>query len=209
MTSRPLKVGDRAPDFTLPAADREGTITLVQHRGHPVLVALFRGLYCPFCRHQMAQLSPTAERLKAVGIETIGIVATEAERARLYFRIKPSRFPLAADPDLVTHRAYGLGSVERNAQAAEMIETAAQQLALDLGVTAPAGEGREVINRLDGFEPLPSDMADRQRHQIQMTGQFLVDLDGYVRWSRAESMESYAVFPSGEQLVSLAKRVKD
>jgi peroxiredoxin len=209
MTSQPLKPGDRAPDFTLPAADREGVVALAQYRGHPVLVALFRGLYCPFCRHEIAQLSPTAERLKAAGIETIGIVATAAERARLYFRIKPSRFPLGADPELVTHRAYGLRSLERNAQAAEMIETAAQQLALDLGVTAPAGEGRQVIDRLDGFEPQPSDMADRQRHQIQMTGQFLVDREGYVRWCRAESKESYAVFPSSEQLLSLAERVTD
>jgi peroxiredoxin len=209
MTLQPLKPGDRAPDFTLPAADREGVVALAQYRGHPVFVALFRGLYCPFCRHQMAQLSPAAERLKAAGIETVGIVATAAERARLYFRIKPSRFPLGADPELVTHRAFGLPHLERNAQAAEMIETAAQQLALDLGVTAPAGEGRQVIDRLDGFESQPSDMADRQRHQIQMTGQFLVDREGYVRWCRAESKESYAVFPSLEQLLALAERVTD
>jgi peroxiredoxin len=206
---QPLKPGDRAPDFTLPAADREGVVALAQYRGHPVFVALFRGLYCPFCRHQMAQLSPTAERLKAAGIETVGIVATAAERARLYFRIKPSRFPLGADPELVTHRAFGLPHLERNAQAAEMIETAAQQLALDLGVTAPAGEGRQVIDRLDGFESQPSDMADRQRHQIQMTGQFLVDREGYVRWCRTESKESYAVFPSSAQLLALAERVTD
>ena len=209
MTSHPLELGDRAPDFELPAADREGVVALAQYRGHPVLVALFRGLYCPFCRHQMAQLSPAAERLKAAGIETVGIVATAAERARLYFRIKPSRFPLGADPELVTHRAYGLPYLERNAQAAEMIETAAQQLALDLGVTAPAGEGRQVVDRLDGFESRPSDMADRQRHQIQMTGQFLVDRDGYVRWCRAETKESYAVFPRIEDLLALVERVTD
>lgn len=29
----PLKPGDRAPDFTLPAADREGTVSLADYRG--------------------------------------------------------------------------------------------------------------------------------------------------------------------------------
>ncbi len=40
------EVGKPAPDFTLPAADREGTVSLADYRGKsPVLLALFRGLY--------------------------------------------------------------------------------------------------------------------------------------------------------------------
>jgi peroxiredoxin len=44
--AQPVQVGERAPDFTLPAADREGTISLAEYcdRG-PVLLTLFRGLY--------------------------------------------------------------------------------------------------------------------------------------------------------------------
>ena len=43
---RPAQVGDPAPDFTLPAADREGTVSLAEYRDRgPVLLALFRGLY--------------------------------------------------------------------------------------------------------------------------------------------------------------------
>jgi peroxiredoxin len=42
----PLRPGDRAPDFTLPAVTGDGTIVLSQYRGRaPVLLALFRGLY--------------------------------------------------------------------------------------------------------------------------------------------------------------------
>lgn len=199
-----LAPGDRAPEFRLPAADREGTVALADYRGRSaVMVALFRGLYCPFCRHQMARLSPTAERLKAVGIETVGIVATVADRARLYFRARPSRFPLGADPDLTTHRAYGLPSIERTPQAGEMIEAAATQLALELGVPVRAGEARDAVNRADGFESLPADQADRQRHQIQLTGQVLVDRDGVVRWCRAETAGTYAKFPSPDELLAL------
>ena len=79
-----IEVGQRAPEFELPAADRHGVVSLAQYRGKfAVLLALFRGLYCPFCRRQMAQLSPVADRLRAIGIETVGVVATAPERARL------------------------------------------------------------------------------------------------------------------------------
>jgi len=80
-----IGVGQEAPQFQLPAADREDIVSLARYRGKfPVLLALFRGLYCPFCRRQIAQLSDVADRLRAVGIETVGVVATAAERARLY-----------------------------------------------------------------------------------------------------------------------------
>jgi len=42
---RLLGVGDRAPDFDLPAADREGRISLSDYyRRGPVLLLLLRGL---------------------------------------------------------------------------------------------------------------------------------------------------------------------
>lgn len=42
----PLKPGERAPDFTLPAAHRDGIVSLADYRGRsPVLLALFRGIY--------------------------------------------------------------------------------------------------------------------------------------------------------------------
>jgi peroxiredoxin len=42
----PLRRGDDAPDFTLPAVTRDGLISLSEYRGRaPVLLALFRGLY--------------------------------------------------------------------------------------------------------------------------------------------------------------------
>ena len=41
-----VAAGEPAPDFTLPAAHAEGSVSLAEYRGqHPVLIALFRGLY--------------------------------------------------------------------------------------------------------------------------------------------------------------------
>ena len=46
MTSGPLRPGDPAPAFALPAVNRECQVSLDDYRGRsPVLVALFRGLH--------------------------------------------------------------------------------------------------------------------------------------------------------------------
>lgn len=64
---QPLQPGERAPDFALSAVEREGTVSLSDYRGRsPVLLAVFRGVYCPFCRRAIAQMRITRERLKAV-----------------------------------------------------------------------------------------------------------------------------------------------
>ena len=42
----PVQPGEEAPDFTLPTAHREGSMSLADYRGKsPVLLALLRGLY--------------------------------------------------------------------------------------------------------------------------------------------------------------------
>ncbi len=42
----PVQPGEPAPDFTLPAANREGSVSLAEYRGRtPLLLALYRGLY--------------------------------------------------------------------------------------------------------------------------------------------------------------------
>jgi peroxiredoxin len=46
MTVEPLRPGEPAPDFALPAVNREGQVSLAEYRGHsPILVGLFRGLH--------------------------------------------------------------------------------------------------------------------------------------------------------------------
>ncbi len=42
----PVQPGEAAPDFTLPAGNRDGIVSLADFRGRSsVLLALYRGLY--------------------------------------------------------------------------------------------------------------------------------------------------------------------
>ncbi len=105
----PVAPGEPAPDFTLPAVDRNENVSLADYRGRsPVFLALMVGLWCPFCRRQIAQIGTIEGKLKALGVESLAVVATPPENARLYFKFRPTRVRLASDPELSTHRAYGV-----------------------------------------------------------------------------------------------------
>jgi hypothetical protein len=159
----------------------------MDYRGtQPVLLALFRGLYCPFCRRQMSQLAMSADRLKQLGVASLAVVATAADRARLYYRYHPTRLRVAADPDLRTHRAYGLPHLPKTPRVIQIIEAAAAEMARELSIPALPGQASKAILRFDGFEPVESDQQDAERDQALVIGQFLIDPLGIVRWVQIE-----------------------
>ncbi|HXV29409.1 MAG TPA: redoxin family protein, partial [Sinorhizobium sp.] len=113
-SSGPLQPGDRAPNVVLDAITHEGKIAIDDFRGHkPVLVGLFRGLQCPFCRRQIATMAQLKAALNEKGVESLTVVNTPIERARLYFRYHPlPNLLAAADPERISHRAFGLANAE-------------------------------------------------------------------------------------------------
>jgi peroxiredoxin len=197
-----LGPGKRAPDFELPAADVEGTVTLAEYRRRgPVLLTMLRGLYCPFCRRHISQLRPACEALGAAGIALLGIVVASPERARQYFKYFPACFPMAAAPDHAIHRAYGLPEVARTPEFVEETERRATEILREQGVEAAAGQGRSILMASDGFVMTPEDQAAWQRPH-QAIGQFLIGRDGLIRWARIDSW--MLPVPEVEELSSLA-----
>lgn len=155
-----LEVGERAPGFTLPRADREGTLSLADYLGRrPLLLGLFRGVSCAFCRRAIVQLNLIGDRLRALEIETLGIVATVPETARLYFRYRPVRLALAADPELATHRAYGLPRVELPWEA---FSSTRINPTGELPEPVPVWEAVKALSRVEGFKPTEADREESQ-----------------------------------------------
>jgi hypothetical protein len=91
----------------------------------------------------------------------------------------------------------------------EAIEGKANDLARELRVPVQSGQAYAAINRLDGFEPVETDDTDMQRHQAQLTGQFLLDRDGIVRWASIEcardGLAGLDEFPTDEELMAAAR----
>lgn len=202
-------IGKPAPEFTLPAVHREGEISLADYRGRShLLLAIFVGLYCPFCRRNIAQLGGTQEKLRERGVETLAVVATELDNARLYFKYRPARVALVADPHLVTHRAYGLPRVE--VTDALMSELGALRLnpSGELPEPLPMAEVGDLLDRKDSFQRTAADLRDIDRQWPQLKGQFLVDRDGIVRWANVEcgteGIAGIGKFPSDQELLAVA-----
>jgi peroxiredoxin len=220
MTFASLRPGDPAPHFALPAVNREGQVSLDDYRGRsPVLVGMFRGLHCPFCRRQLVQLGTTQEKLKAVGVETVAVVNTPLERARLYFKYRPARVLLAADPEAETHRLFGVPAgvlVEDEAEASWSRGTVTMGQ-MQAALINPTGElptaqnpfvAMETLNQRDGFEPTEIDQQIAAAHGMQLAGHFLIGRDGIIRWVQIEAAErigDLSKFPSDEEIVRAAR----
>ena len=207
----PVAPGEPAPDFSLPAVDRPGTVSLADYRGRsPVFLALFVGLWCPFCRRSIAQMGKVESKLKALGVEALGIVATAArERSALLQvpadppapglrpgdvhapRVRPAE--AGADPGVHEGRWRRHGS----------IPTASSRR------RCPSRRPRRPSAKQDGYTENDTDKADMDRQWPQLKGQFLIDRDGIVRWANiecaTEGLAGVGKFPSEEEILTAAR----
>ena len=154
-------------------------------------------------------LGLTRDKLAAAGVETLGVTATNIDRARLYYRMRPTRLPLGADPDLTTHRLYGL---PQSAMTPEIVQ-ARRAIQINPGGVfpepVPALEAGSRLNQQDGFALTATDAEESQRHGSLAIAQFLIDRDGIVRWTNVEGAKDgpagSGLFPSDEELLAAAR----
>lgn len=157
------------------------------------------------------QLGQIAEKLDAMGVKTLGVVATDAERARVYFRYRKPRMPMGSDPDLSIHRAYGVPNV--GPPTPEVLQAIERAAARELGGTGSVPAGAvERFGRHDGYEPSEADQADGMRHGGQLVAQFLLDRDGIVRWVNVEcareGLEGIGKLPSEDEVLEAARALR-
>lgn len=108
MARHTSKVGDTAPDFTLPDGATGQERHLAQWVGQDVLLVFFRGTWCPFCRRQMRVLTENHARLTAGGVQVVGVVCQEAASVRRWLHNNPLPFPLLVDESRAVAKAYGV-----------------------------------------------------------------------------------------------------
>ena len=191
LPTHPVSPGEPAPSFALPSvAANDATISLDDYRGRtPLFLALLLGLWCPFCRRQIVQLGSFDDKLKPLGVQSLAVVATAPENARLYFKFRPTRVRLAADPALMTHRAYGVPKPEPTPELMEQMGTVRVNPTGELPEPLPVAEAGKVLQQRDGYVYTAEDQADVERQWPQLKGMFLIDRSGIVRWSYIECAE--------------------
>ncbi|WP_331372209.1 peroxiredoxin-like family protein [Sinorhizobium chiapasense] len=219
-TTGPLQPGDRAPNVVLDAITREGKIAIDDFRGHkPVLVGLFRGLHCPFCRRHIAAMAQLKGALNEKGVESLTVVNTPIERARLYFRYHPlPNLLAAADPERISHRAFGLPNLEFTENEDDWPHKIGMQTAMQMRIDLPEElpqpmdpfAASEYLDKRDDYEMTDEDNRMVATGMGQLVGQFLLDRDGVVRWCFTEvTPDGRNMFraPAPDEVMSAASQV--
>lgn len=207
---RRVQPGEPAPDFMLPAVQGQGMVSLADYRGKSALfLCLFIGLYCPFCRRSIARLGALKEKLEEAGVDTLGVVATELDNARLYYKYRPNRLPLAADPEFRTHRAYGIHKMQVDEGMLEAIGAARINPTGDLPEPMSPAQASIALDQAEGYQKTEADLRDIERQWPLAKAQFLVDRDGIVRWANVEcEVDGFAgigKFPADQEILDAVR----
>ncbi len=114
-----LKVGDMAPDFTLPTSNNEN-VTLSDYRGKKnVVLAFFPFAFSGTCSAQMPSYEAELERFRSYDTEVIGISTDSHYALAAWAKQYHLTFPLLSDfhPQAAVAQRYGvqhaLGMAER------------------------------------------------------------------------------------------------
>ncbi|WGS53043.1 AhpC/TSA family protein [Paraburkholderia sp. D15] len=105
---RALKVGDKAPAFTL--NDAEGT----SHSSAdflacgPLIMTFYRGVWCPYCNFDLQALQASLPQLESRGAQLVAISPQTAPNSRRSQRENHVSFPILSDPGNEVAAAFGI-----------------------------------------------------------------------------------------------------
>ena len=102
-----VAVGDRAPDFTLPATGG-GDVTLSSYLGRPVVLVFYPGDNTPVCTLQLNSYNDDLSEFEDVGAQILGISPQDIASHEAFAAKHGFSFPLLSDGDKAVGTAYGV-----------------------------------------------------------------------------------------------------
>src|SRR3989304_2018412 len=154
------------------------------------------------------------EKLKPAGVQTLAVVNTTLDRARLYFKYRPTPIILAADPEASTHRLFGVPAFEVGEVSDWPRRVTSEEFGAvrghptgDLPAALHPMEANDELNRRDGFQMTEVDQQILAAHATQATGHFLIDREGTIRWTYIEASKGIAdltTFPTENENLGAA-----
>jgi peroxiredoxin len=101
-----VDIGERAPDFTLPALT-QGSLSLHDF-GRQVVVLNFWATWCPPCVEETPGLEKFAEQMRLQGVTVMGVSVDQDGAALQTFAAEQHlSFPILRDPDRSIAHRYG------------------------------------------------------------------------------------------------------
>ncbi len=103
-----IKVGEIAPDFTLPAATGEAVTLHGKLNEGPVVLSFYRGGWCPFCNLELQALQAVLPEIKVLGANLVGISPETPDNSMTTAEKHQLEFDVLSDIGNKTARDYGL-----------------------------------------------------------------------------------------------------
>jgi thioredoxin-dependent peroxiredoxin len=107
-----LKVGDKAPDFSLVGTDGK-TYKLADLRGKTVVVAWFPKAFTSGCTAQCKALKESGEAIRAYDVAYFAASVDDTETNKKFAESLELDFPVLSDPTKATAKAYGVVNATR------------------------------------------------------------------------------------------------
>lgn len=108
LAERALKVGDKAPVFTLDDPDGHPvSSTELLSRG-PLVVSFYRGVWCPYCNMELQALEEALPAFRELGANLVAISPQIKANSRKSVRQNNLSFPILSDTRSAVAAAFGL-----------------------------------------------------------------------------------------------------
>jgi thioredoxin-dependent peroxiredoxin len=102
-----LAVGDKAPDFSMPASGGR-TVSLAGQKGKPFLLYFYPKADTPGCTKQACGIQEALPQLGKLGLEVIGVSPDKMKPIEKFAEKFNLTFPLASDETKEVAQAYGV-----------------------------------------------------------------------------------------------------
>ena len=103
-----LKIGERAPDFTLPNAFGKPISLYEQLAKGPVVLTFYRGAWCPYCNLELKSLHGALPRLEHLGARLIAVTPQQPDKSLEQVKKDGYSFEILSDLDSTVMRDYRL-----------------------------------------------------------------------------------------------------
>jgi peroxiredoxin len=135
---RPLKVGDRAPAFSLWDSQIGHVASSEFLQRGPLVVNFYRGLWCPYCQLDLASLQQITADFSLVKTSLIAITHDVDQSVRQRFlQAHPISFPLLDDSDGNVAEQFG---IRWSSEDSQLIETE-----LGMNIVTLRGDGPWIL----------------------------------------------------------------
>jgi peroxiredoxin len=103
-----MKIGDKAPDFSLLNAEGKAVKLSALLKKGPVILTFYRGAWCPYCNLQMQQLKASLPTFKQYNATLVAVTPQTPDKTIGQFKQEGFPFDILSDLDYSVIKSYKL-----------------------------------------------------------------------------------------------------